>query len=242
MASAIDAEMKKRGDESVYLDISHQSSSFVQKRFPKIYDMCLLHGIEITKEPIPVVPAAHYQCGGITTDLHGRTSLLGLYAIGETACTGLHGANRLASNSLLEALVMASRAALDIRNQCLPSYDGILPEWNAGEAHDLDEGVVIYHNWDEIRRLMWDYMGIVRTDKRLQRAATRLKNLEMEIQEFYWNFKISVDLLELRNLVATATLMVQSAMSRKESRGLHYTLDYPEHNETLRHATLIQKS
>lgn len=242
VARAIDAEMKKRGDESVYLDISHQSSSFLKTRFPKINEVCQQHGIDMTREPIPVVPGAHYQCGGVKTDLYARTTLPGLYAIGETACTGLHGANRLASNSLLEALVMAARAEANIREQSFPTNDYLLPQWNAGETHDHDEGVVIHHNWDEIRRLMWDYMGIVRTDKRLQRAAKRLKNLEMEIQEFYWNFKISVDLLELRNLVTTATLMVQSAMSRKESRGLHYTLDYPEHDVTLCQETLLQKS
>jgi L-aspartate oxidase len=242
VARAIDAEMKKRGDESVYLDISHQSSSFLKTRFPKINEVCQQHGIDMTREPIPVVPGAHYQCGGVKTNLYARTTLPGLYAIGETACTGLHGANRLASNSLLEALVMAARAEADIREQSFPTNDYLLPQWNAGETHDHDEGVVIHHNWDEIRRLMWDYMGIVRTDKRLQRAAKRLKNLEMEIQEFYWNFKISVDLLELRNLVTTATLMVQSAMSRKESRGLHYTLDYPEHDVTLCQETLLQKS
>ena len=242
VARAIDAEMKKRGDESVYLDISHQSSSFLKTRFPKINEVCQQHGIDMTREPIPVVPGAHYQCGGVKTDLYARTTLPGLYAIGETACTGLHGANRLASNSLLEALVMAARAEANIREQSFPTNDFILPQWNAGETHDHDEGVVIHHNWDEIRRLMWDYMGIVRTDKRLQRAAKRLKNLEMEIQEFYWNFKISVDLLELRNLVTTATLMVQSAMSRKESRGLHYTLDYPEHDVTLCQETLLKKS
>ncbi len=242
VARAIDAEMKKRGDECVYLDISSKPQSFLQQRFPKIYETCFRNGIDMAQGPIPVVPAAHYQCGGIKTDLHGRTSLPGLYAIGETACTGLHGANRLASNSLLEALVMAHRAEAYTRKKNQQQDPITLPSWHSGDAQDVDEGVVIHHNWDEIRRLMWDYMGIVRTNKRLQRAATRLKNLEIEIQDFYWNFKISADLLELRNLVTTATLMVRSAMSRKESRGLHYTRDYPEHNLELCHDTIIVKT
>ncbi|KAB2644936.1 MAG: L-aspartate oxidase [Verrucomicrobia bacterium] len=242
VARAIDAEMKKRGDECVYLDIRSKSPIFLQQRFPKIYETCLHNGIDITQEPIPVVPAAHYQCGGIKTDLHGTTSIAGLYAIGETAFTGLHGANRLASNSLLEALVMAHRAEAHARGEYHHQDPMALPAWHSGDAQDLDERVVIHHNWDEIRRLMWDYMGIVRTDKRLQRATTRLKNLEMEIRDFYWNFKISADLLELRNLVTTAQLMVQSAMSRKESRGLHYTLDYPEHDPELCRDTIILKT
>ena len=242
VARAIDAEMKKRGDDSVYLDISHQPAAFLRARFPKIEETCLRYGIDITRQPIPVVPAAHYQCGGVKTDLNGRTSLPGLYAIGETACTGLHGANRLASNSLLEALVMAHRAAMAAADEKEQGLSWVPPEWQSGEAQDPDELVVISHVWDEIRRLMWDYMGIVRTTKRLQRAATRLKNLETEIQEFYWNFKVSTDLLELRNLVTVATLMVQSALSRRESRGLHYTLDYPHREDRLfLHDTVLKK-
>jgi L-aspartate oxidase len=202
----------------------------------------LKYGIDITSQAIPVVPAAHYQCGGVRTDLNGETTLRGLYAIGEVACTGLHGANRLASNSLLEGLALAHRAFAKSTRNRKPRVDFDLPEWRPGHVQDLDEFVVIYHNWDEIRRLMWDYVGIVRTDKRLQRAATRLRNLHTEIQEFYWNFKVSTELLELRNLVTVASLIVDCAISRRESRGLHYTLDYREADARFARDTTMRRT
>lgn len=247
VARAIDAEMKRTGAACVYLDVTHQAPEFVRERFPNIYENCLRLGIDITKQPIPVVPAAHYQCGGVETDENGASTLPGLFAIGEVACTGLHGANRLASNSLLEACVLAHRCREFIASQPTADTDTWLrdlelPAWKSGAAVDVDELVVIYHNWDEIRRLMWDYVGIVRTTKRLQRAATRLRNLEREIQEFYWGYKVTTDILELRNLCCVASLIVDSALLRRESRGLHYTLDYPEADERLCRNTVLRRA
>jgi L-aspartate oxidase len=227
VARAIDYEMKKHGLDCVHLDISHQSPAFLHEHFPNILARCAELGIDITKEPIPVVPAAHYTCGGVLTDLAGRTDLPGLFAIGETACTGLHGANRLASNSLLECMVFARAAAQAIAAApATPVPD--VPRWDDSRVTDADESVVISHNWDELRRFMWDYVGIVRTNKRLERAAHRLTLLQAEIQEFYANFHVTRDLLELRNLVQVAELIVRSAQLRRESRGLHFSRDYPE--------------
>jgi len=227
VARAIDFEMKKHGLDCVHLDISHQSPEFLREHFPNILGYCASLGIDITREPIPVVPTAHFTCGGVLTDLSGHTDLPGLYAVGEVACTGLHGANRLASNSLLECMVFARAAAQHIAQaprQQIPA----LPRWDDSRVQDADESVVISHNWDELRRFMWDYVGIVRTNKRLERAAHRIALLTGEIHEFYSHFHITRDLLELRNLVQVADLIVRSAQMRRESRGLHYSRDYPD--------------
>ena len=227
VARAIDFEMKKRGLDYVHLDISHQSPEFLKEHFPTIYARCLELGIDITKEPIPVVPAVHFTCGGVVTDLAGRTDIAGLYAVGETACTGLHGANRLASNSLLECVVVGRACASQIA--AAPRVENpALPPWDESRVTNADEEVVIAHNWDELRRFMWNYVGIVRTTKRLERAQHRIALLKEEIDEYYRNFRITHDLLELRNLVDVASLIVNSALSRHESRGLHFSRDYPD--------------
>lgn len=227
VARAIDFEMKKRGLDCVFLDISHKGEDFIRNHFPNIHARCLELGIDIAQEPIPVVPAAHYTCGGIVSDLHGRTDVAGLYVAGEASCTGLHGANRLASNSLLECLVFAEAAVQDILASKTTKFPS-LPLWDESRVTDADEEVVISHNWDELRRFMWDYVGIVRTTKRLKRAQHRIGLLRREIEEFYANFRVSHDLIELRNLVATADLIVRCAMQRRESRGLHFSRDFPE--------------
>ncbi|MGE8496385.1 MAG: L-aspartate oxidase [Pseudomonas sp.] len=240
VARAIDHEMKRLGVDCVYLDISHKPAEFITTHFPTVYERCLDFGIDITRQPIPVVPAAHYTCGGVVVDQNGQTDVPGLYAIGETSFTGLHGANRMASNSLLECFVYARSAAADIVAQldqvALPTD---LPGWDASQVTDSDEDVIIAHNWDELRRFMWDYVGIVRTNKRLQRAEHRVRLLLDEIDEFYSNYKVSRDLIELRNLAQVAELMIHSAMQRRESRGLHYTLDYPEQLPEARDTILV---
>ncbi len=230
VARAIDAEMKRSGTPHVWLDITHRNAAYLRKRFPKIYRACKKRGFDLSNDYLPVVPAAHYTCGGVATNLNGETSLPGLYACGEVACTGLHGANRLASNSLLEAVVLAGRAAQSIERyfkKLRPRRRVEIPDWRDLGGHDADERVVISHNWEELRRTMWDYVGIMRTTKRLERAETRIANLEREIQDYYWNFSVDPDLLELRNLTTVARLIVQCALQRRESRGLHAIADYP---------------
>ncbi len=243
VARAIDTEMKTSGDDCVYLDISHKPANFIKNRFPNIYQTCLSYGIDITKAPIPVVPAAHYMCGGVLTDMTGRTSLENLYALGETACTGLHGGNRLASNSLLEAVVFAHQAFLQCQNdwhrltsQKIPA----LQVWSPGTAKKIDEGVLISHNWDQIRRLMWNYVGIVRTEKRLALVQERLEVITREVNQHYRDYLLTPDLVELRNIAIVAELIVRCALSRKESRGLHFMADYPGvDDEKFRKDTII---
>ena len=234
VARAIDHEMKRLGAECVYLDISHKPAAFVQEHFPNIYAKCLEYGFDMTRQPIPVVPAAHYTCGGVLTDLRARTDVAGLYAMGEVAFTGLHGANRMASNSLLECLVFAAAAADDLHPRLARAPEPPpLPAWDESRVTDSDEEVVVSHNWAELRQFMWDYVGIVRTNKRLQRAQHRVELLLREIGEYYGNFRIGGNLIELRNLAQVAELIIRCALARKESRGLHYTLDYPQANESM---------
>ena len=230
--------MKKRGFDFVYLDISHKPADFLKSHFPNIYEKCLTLGIDITKDAIPIVPAAHYTCGGLVTDLRGRTDVDNLYAIGEVSCTGLHGANRLASNSLLECLVFSEAVVKDIQSSAATTIP-VLPAWDESRVTNADEEVIISHNWDELRRFMWDYVGIVRTDKRLERAMHRINLLKAEIHEYYANFRVSNDLIEMRNLLQTAELIVRCAVERKESRGLHYSADYPQMLDVAKDTVLV---
>ncbi len=245
VARAIDREIKRTGATCVYLDVTHKPKGFMKERFPYIYQTLLKFGLDCETQPIPVVPAAHYQCGGVLTDVNGKTTIRGLFAVGEVGCTGLHGANRLASNSLLEGNVIARRALVEMMKLYPPDKFAPpaprIPPWEYGDTAEPDELVVIYHNWDEIRRLMWDYVSIVRTDNRLRRATARLRNLKKEVREFYWGHRVNADILELRNLVAVAGLIVECATRRKESRGLHFTLDHPESDDKLCADTVLRR-
>jgi len=243
VARAIDSEMKKSGARHVWLDITSHSEAALRDRFPTIFATCARHGINLSKDFISVVPAAHYLCGGLKTNLSAETSLPGLFACGEVASTGLHGANRLASNSLLEAVVMAHRAAQSIADYLVHHKEEPIdpPEWQIGDVQNADERVVLAHNWDELKRAMWDYVGIVRSTKRLKRAHTRIRNLKREIAEYYWDFKIEPRLLELRNMIQVAELIVECALQRQESRGLHYTLDFPQKNERAVNTTVKKR-
>ncbi|NQZ69395.1 MAG: L-aspartate oxidase [Lentisphaeria bacterium] len=247
VAQAIDQELKKTGQPCVYIDITHHDEAFLKKRFQSIFSTCLKHGINIAEDLIPVVPAAHYCCGGIRSELNGKTTIENLYAIGEVACTGLHGANRLASNSLLEGLVVANNAIEDSINK-LDDIDNshmdsqIVRDWSVGDAEDPDELVVISHNWDEIRRFMWDYVGIFKTNKRLQRAKTRIRNIRREIEHFYWDFTLTPDLVELRNMASVAEMIIDSALAREENIGLHFNVDNPEGSaETAKKETILRR-
>ena len=240
VARAIDAEMKKSGARHVWLDVRSIPKATLHERFPNIYEYCSKQGIALEEDMIPVVPAAHYLCGGVKTQLNARTSLTGLFACGEVACTGLHGANRLASNSLLEAVVMAKRGAVAVLEDLAKSYQKseLLPDWLDGDLHNSDERVILTHNRDELKRILWDYVSIVRTDKRLERARTRIEVLEREINDYYWDFKVDVSLLELRNMIQVAALVVRCAIQRKESRGLHFTLDHTQKSERIKDSSL----
>ena len=241
VARAIDNEMKRRGDPCVYLDITHRGATFLKDRFPNIYQTCLQYGFDMASQPIPVVPAAHYCCGGVAAAVDGTTAMPGLYAVGEVACTGLHGANRLASNSLLEALVCGHKVAERVRSL---EVDGLVkklpfPDWQLGDAAPSDEAVVVEHNWNEVRTCMWDYVGIVRTNKRLERAYRRIETLRREIRQYYLAYLVTPDVLELRNIAAVARLIIRSAWGRKESRGLHYTLDYPQTDQIAHESRIV---